>query len=429
MVVLAPQGNVCPCLPHGPQREGWGAITWPSLFPAPDPGLQQSWRLLHSIGALHGRAHPRRCAHRTLPEFALSNTPSPAPRPPPPLRPARPSPVAVQGRTGLVICCFLLYSGLCETATLALNKYGEARTQNNKGVTIASQIRYVYYFSQLLRSVPAPVEATYKIRHIRLITVPNFDVVRVRCAASLPPSAPRACARACPWLPATSGVGLLPVPLRGSCLTTGPYARAVLCRVQGGGCDPFFDVRIRSSRTNKMKKVFDYKDAVKKIKNYKSKDKYVDLDCESMNIVIRGDVKILFWDYDRMSPPDKVRRGGGQGAARSTSTPSRPHAGAARPLACGVTCTRAFCDCFSVRQAGAAFGAVGGRLPRRVPLFLSDAAVCRVVFAGMQDSCVAPPTFVSLSFSLSLSLRICVYLRARWPCPVVPRPHRCSTFG
>ena len=84
----------------------------------------------------------------------------------------------LQGRTGLVICCYLLYSGLCETATLALNRYGEARTYNNKGVTIASQIRYVYYFSQLLRSSPAPVEYTYKIRHIRIITVPNFDVVR-----------------------------------------------------------------------------------------------------------------------------------------------------------------------------------------------------------------------------------------------------------
>ena len=66
------------------------------------------------------------------------------------------------------------------------------------------------------------------------------------------------------------------------------------------------DVRIRSNRTNKMKKVFDYKDAVKKIKNYKSKDKVVDLDCDAMNIVIRGDVKIVFWDYDRMSPPDKA---------------------------------------------------------------------------------------------------------------------------
>ena len=51
-----------------------------------------------------------------------------------------------------------------------------------------------------------------------------------------------------------------------------------------------------------MKKVFDYKEAVKKVKNYQSKDKVIDLDCDAMNIIIRGDVKIVFWDYDRMSP-------------------------------------------------------------------------------------------------------------------------------
>jgi hypothetical protein len=33
----------------------------------------------------------------------------------------------------------------------------------------------------------------------------------------------------------------------------------------------------------------------------------VDLDCDALNITIRGDVKIVFWDFDRMSPPDKVR--------------------------------------------------------------------------------------------------------------------------
>ena len=65
-----------------------------------------------------------------------------------------------------------------------------------------------------------------------------------------------------------------------------------------------------------MKKVFDYKEAVKKVKNYQSKDKVIDLDCDAMNIIIRGDVKIVFWDYDRMSPPDKVRRPPGACTAR-----------------------------------------------------------------------------------------------------------------
>lgn len=74
---------------------------------------------------------------------------------------------------------------------------------------------------------------------------------------------------------------------------------------QGGGCDPYFDVRVRNAE-GKAVKVFDYKDAVKKVKNYMPRDKIVDLDCSDFDIRFAGDVRLLFWDYDRMSPPDKV---------------------------------------------------------------------------------------------------------------------------
>ena len=38
-----------------------------------------------------------------------------------------------------------------------------------------AQVRYVHYYEQLLRSGP-PRVYTYVVRHVRLITVPNFDV-------------------------------------------------------------------------------------------------------------------------------------------------------------------------------------------------------------------------------------------------------------
>jgi len=41
-------------------------------------------------------------------------------------------------------------------------------------------MRYVHYYEQWLKKGP-PVVKTYQITHIRLITVPNFDVVRCVC--------------------------------------------------------------------------------------------------------------------------------------------------------------------------------------------------------------------------------------------------------
>ena len=59
---------------------------------------------------------------------------------------------AGKGRTGVMIVCYLIFSGLCETSEDALAHYARQRTLNNKGVTIASQIRYIKYFETFLSS-------------------------------------------------------------------------------------------------------------------------------------------------------------------------------------------------------------------------------------------------------------------------------------
>ncbi|KAI5066934.1 hypothetical protein GOP47_0017462 [Adiantum capillus-veneris] len=64
---------------------------------------------------------------------------------------------AGKGRTGLMICAYLLYSRECSDPVTAIQYYGEKRTKNGKGVTISSQRRYLFYFYDLWKHGPRNV--------------------------------------------------------------------------------------------------------------------------------------------------------------------------------------------------------------------------------------------------------------------------------
>ena len=59
---------------------------------------------------------------------------------------------AGKGRTGVMICSYLVFSGLCKSSEKAFRYYARIRTKNNTGVTIPSQKRYIKYFETFLEA-------------------------------------------------------------------------------------------------------------------------------------------------------------------------------------------------------------------------------------------------------------------------------------
>lgn len=94
---------------------------------------------------------------------------------------------AGKGRTGLMLACYMVYAGICPSARVALNLFATERTNNNKGVTIPSQRRYVYYFERFLREYHWPEPPRYfnlngapvTLYHIRVSLV-NGEVPMVK---------------------------------------------------------------------------------------------------------------------------------------------------------------------------------------------------------------------------------------------------------
>ncbi|GBG62257.1 hypothetical protein CBR_g29865 [Chara braunii] len=89
---------------------------------------------------------------------------------------------AGKGRTGLMVCSYLVYLGM--TAEEALRHYATRRMHNGEGISIASQRRYVGYFSQILSSprngcalpeVKVPEKVTRNLRRVRLYDTLNAD--------------------------------------------------------------------------------------------------------------------------------------------------------------------------------------------------------------------------------------------------------------
>ncbi|KAI9153386.1 hypothetical protein LWI28_010623 [Acer negundo] len=92
---------------------------------------------------------------------------------------------AGKGRTGLMVCAYLVYSGMA--AEEALQLYAYKRTTNNEGVSIPSQRRYVGYWASILSfprgvhdgppDVRLPKKCSRQLLRIRLYDTVNINSV------------------------------------------------------------------------------------------------------------------------------------------------------------------------------------------------------------------------------------------------------------
>ncbi|KAL9655771.1 hypothetical protein ABK040_004998 [Willaertia magna] len=164
---------------------------------------------------------------------------------------------AGKGRTGTFICCYLVHCGFCSDADEALRLFGELRTLDGEGVTIKSQRRYVHYYSQCIKTprnqffVFPITNIILNLKKIVLYTTPHFD--------------------------------------------------------RDGGCDPFFKIETQkyNEKLNETTncKLFNSKIQYEKPKHFVNQTIIV---MNDINLEIEGDVKITFYDEDKLSKSDKM---------------------------------------------------------------------------------------------------------------------------
>eukprot|EP01016_Furgasonia_blochmanni_P046817 TRINITY_DN6804_c0_g1_i8.p1 TRINITY_DN6804_c0_g1~~TRINITY_DN6804_c0_g1_i8.p1 ORF type:complete len:420 (-),score=78.12 TRINITY_DN6804_c0_g1_i8:34-1293(-) len=87
--------------------------------------------------------------------------------------------LAGKGRTGTMICCYLLWSGRFKTSAEALTYYSKKRFSKGEGVTQPSQKRYVEYFERILNEWKRNGTKLYSVmrtlKEIRLNGVPDVS--------------------------------------------------------------------------------------------------------------------------------------------------------------------------------------------------------------------------------------------------------------
>ena len=92
--------------------------------------------------------------------------------------------LAGKGRTGTLISCLMYYLNYFDSATESLQYYGMMRVENGRGVTVPSQIRYVYYFESVLKyKLPQPIfdYLPVTITKIKMFTAPPFSSIGSYC--------------------------------------------------------------------------------------------------------------------------------------------------------------------------------------------------------------------------------------------------------
>ncbi|VVB05118.1 unnamed protein product [Arabis nemorensis] len=83
---------------------------------------------------------------------------------------------AGMARTGLMICCLLLYLKFFPTAEEAIDYYNQKRSLNGKALVLPSQIRYVKYYERVQNQFDGkiPPERRCMLRGFRLINCPYW---------------------------------------------------------------------------------------------------------------------------------------------------------------------------------------------------------------------------------------------------------------
>lgn len=77
--------------------------------------------------------------------------------------------LAGKGRTGTVICCYLLYTGKFKSVEDVLYYYGKKRfLVDGLGVNQPCQLRYIYYFYEVLTGKSRIYPAVVELKSIRL---------------------------------------------------------------------------------------------------------------------------------------------------------------------------------------------------------------------------------------------------------------------